>query len=148
MLNLDNLAQVAHALLDANIRTLAFSPDDQYIALLSLDQSETWWNPWRLNIINIESGERIDFPEFEHIWSLAWSPDGTKLAGPRWPGYQYNSQAVLRVYVYGLTSGEINTFLVNSDFPWGSTKVKVPIEDWIANFSLTMGGLEPCLPPP
>jgi hypothetical protein len=146
--DLENFGRVEYAIPDSFVRNLAFSPDDRYIAVSSLDQRERWWNPWRIYIIDTESGERIDIPEIEHIWSLAWSPDGTRLAGLRWPGFRYYSQSILRVYVYDLLSGEINAYLLDSDFPWGSTEVNVPLQDWNANFSLTMGGLEACASPP
>jgi len=45
--------------------------------------------------------------------------------------------------VYDLTLGGTTGHLKTADYPWGKTTVKIRLEDWSANFSLTMGGLEP-----
>jgi hypothetical protein len=50
--------------------------------------------------------------------------------------------------VYDLTLGETTGHLKTTDFPWGKITVKIHLEGWSANFSLTMGGLEPCVAPP
>jgi len=143
--NLDGLDRVEYSIPDSYVTHLAFSPGDRYIAVSSLDQNDSRGS---LHIIDTESGERRDIPEIEDIWSLAWSPDGTKLASLRWPSFRMYTQSILRTFVYDLLSGEINTLILNSDFPWGTTDVNVPLQGWDAKFSLTMGGLEPCAKPP
>ena len=144
--NLKELDHVEYSIPDLYVRFLSFSPDDRYIAMSSLD--EKGYRTRNLYIIDTESGERRHIPEIGNIWSLAWSPDGTKLASLRWPSFRNFTQSILRVYVYDLSSGKINTFLVNSNLPWGKTEVSVPLQDWNAKFSLTLGGLEPCVNPP
>ena len=58
------------------------------------------------------------------------------------------TKSTMRILVYDLRLGETTSNIKIAEYQWGKTTVKIHLEGWSANFSLTMGGLEPCVAPP
>ena len=143
--NLDDLNLIEYIIPQQNVTHLVFAPDGKHIAIAGMDQNGKRSS---IYILDTDTGSGFTIPEIDDVWSLAWSPDGTQLASLQWPSFRMYTLTNLRILVYDLSLGETSSNLKTADYPWGKTTINIPLEDWSANFSLTMGRLEPCTEPP
>lgn len=127
------------------ITRLAFSPQAETIAAAGVNQRT---GSSRLYLINPDSGESERIRGIDNAWSIAWSPDGSQLATLNLPSFRIYSPRNLRILIYDLESRLIRTLLIEDNFSWGYSAVKIPLDGWTATFPLSMHGLEPCTLPP
>jgi DNA-directed RNA polymerase specialized sigma24 family protein len=126
------------------ITRLIFSPDNRQIAAAGIDQLT---GLVQLYLIDTRSGESKLIPGFQNIWSLAWSPDSTSIAGLNLPSFRIFTPWKVRILVYEIESEEISSTTIEDNFSWGRSSAQIPVEGWIADFPLSMHGLEPCTNP-
>jgi Tol biopolymer transport system component len=143
--DLDNLQPKLIQIPGVTITRLIFSPDIRQIAAAGIDQQS---GSVQLYLIDSRSGKRKLIPSFQNTWSLAWSPDGTRIAGLNLPSFRIFSPWKIRILVYDIESEEISSTTIQDNFTWGASSTQIPLNGWVADFPLSMHGLEPCILPP
>jgi hypothetical protein len=127
-----------------SITRLAISPDTRYLAVAGFDRND---GRGRLHLIDMETGELRALGESDHVWALAWSPDGTQLASLKWSGAGLGYANPILVRVYELATGK--PFHVPAEgYTWSSTSLAVPLPGWTAVFPLPTLAVEDCISPP
>jgi hypothetical protein len=124
---------------------IAFAPDSQRLAISAFDQNT---GRGKISVLDTATDESINLGPIEGAWSLAWSPDGRQLATLLWPSSRRSDVLHVQVVVFDLDRGTPSKVRTQTEPNWGRTSIEIPLEGWVANFSLPMGGLESCNTPP